>query len=82
MATILFKDGESARFQTERVNGALSAGWSVTDEPVAPTFEEADTNHTGKLSADEVRSAAKEAGIEYWETARIKTLKRELGYDI
>ena len=88
MATILFKDGIPSRFDAKRVNGALSAGWSVTNEPdivpaiVIPTFVEADTNKTGKLSNDEVREAAKDAGLVDWDIARIKNLKRKLGYDI
>lgn len=42
------------------------------------TKEEADTNDTGKLSPDEIRAAAKEAGIEKHATARIKTLEAAL----
>lgn len=50
-------------------------------EKVAPTREEADTNGTGKLSSEEVRAAAKIAGIEDYDKKRIATLKKELGYD-
>lgn len=46
-----------------------------------PTREEADLNNSGKLSNTEVREAAKKAGIDDWETARIKTLKDKLGYE-
>lgn len=31
MATQLFKDGQSAFFETERVNHAIAAGWSPDD---------------------------------------------------
>jgi hypothetical protein len=50
-------------------------------EPEAPSQEEADTNNSGKLSAKEVRAAAKAAGIEDWANKRIATLKAALGYD-
>ena len=40
--------------------------------------DEADTNETGKLSNLEIRAAAKEAGIEDWETGRIKGLSEKL----
>jgi hypothetical protein len=43
------------------------------------TFEEVDTNNTGKLSSDEVRAAAKKEGIEGFKTKRISTLKKALG---
>ena len=46
-----------------------------------PTAEQADTNGSGKLSNEEVRAAAKKAGIEKWKTARISKLKAELGYE-
>lgn len=42
------------------------------------TKEEADTNDSGKLSSQEIRAAAQEAGIEGYETKRIKTLEAEL----
>lgn len=40
----------------------------------------ADKNDSGKLSNEEIRMAAKEAGLENWEKGRIKTLKEALGY--
>jgi hypothetical protein len=75
-----------------RLQAHLDAGWSIesramrvekadAEEVEAPTKEEADTNNSGKLSSEEVRAAAEKAGIEGWETKRIKTLKKELGYD-
>jgi hypothetical protein len=81
MATILYKDGVAHRVPTKRVQQHLKSGFTTSPEPVAPTFEEADTNESGKLSPDEVRAAAKEAEIEGWETKRIKTLKKELGLE-
>lgn len=77
MASILYKDGKMARVKYERLQNHLDAGWTTSP---APTEDQADTNNSGKLSAKEVREAAKEAGIENWETARIKTLKEALGY--
>lgn len=52
----------------------------VTEEvsEEVPTKEEADTNNSGKLSPQEIREAAKEAGIEGWEKKRIATLEAEL----
>lgn len=96
MATQLFMKGADggvaeAWVEAERVAAMVSNGWffSMEDlknaevpESKAPSKEEADTNNTGKLSNKEVRQAAKKAGIETWETDRIKTLKGILGYDI
>lgn len=42
-------------------------------------FEEIDANDSGALSVEEIRNAAKEAGIEGYEKKRIKTLIKELG---
>jgi len=93
MAVVLYKDGEVLRADPMRLKQYLQGGWSLTKEPVeskpepeviaseAPTFEEADTNSSGKLSSQEVREAAKEAGLDGWDTKRIKTLKAELGYE-
>lgn len=55
---------------------------ATESETDTPTFAEADTNNSGKLSPKEIREAAREAGIPDWDKARIKRLKRELGYDI
>lgn len=87
MAVQVFVKDESGEIRDEWINpkhlqGKLQAGWKLdpADFVDTPTFEEADTNGSGALSVDEVREAAKEAGIDGWETKRIKTLKRELGY--
>lgn len=78
-------DIEGLLVEPSRLQSFLSSGYKLTPEECetveAPTFEEADTNNSGALSNDEVREAAKEAGLEDWETARIKTLKGKLGYD-
>jgi hypothetical protein len=49
-------------------------------EPDAPTNEDIDTDGDGKVENNEIREAAKEAGISEWKTARIKTLKKKLNY--
>lgn len=83
MAAILYRivDGE---VKAERVNACdvanlLENGYSAS--PDFPTKQEADTNGSGKLSNEEIRAAAKEAGLENWEKGRIKTLKEALGYE-
>lgn len=93
MAVILYKGvDESIRIEPQYLDQHLQAGWQLvrgaeipTKEDVptfeeAPSFEEADTNNSGKLSVDELRQAAKQANIEGWDTKKMKTLKRELGY--
>jgi len=87
MASVLYKDGETIYVPVERLQACLNAGWSVTKEPKlepkaeVKTFEEVDTNDSGKLSSEEVRDAAEAAGIKNWEKKRIKTLKSELGIE-
>jgi hypothetical protein len=88
------KSCEYAQFADEDVDQALKDGWVMHPNQLAEekevqqveptliedaTFEEIDTNDSGKLSSDEVRQAAKEAGIDGWEKKRINTLKKELG---
>ena len=83
MASVIYKNGQVARVPANRLKAHLDAGWSVTkDAPKkAVTFDEVDTNHSSKLSNDEIRQAAKEAGIEDWDKRRIKPLKQELGLE-
>ncbi len=83
MSVVLWKDGERSLCDPIQLEAQLSAGYSLTKESPkeAPSFEEADTNKTVKLSVDEIRAAAKEAGIAGWENKRLKTLKKELGYE-
>lgn len=59
----------------QEVDEYLSKGYFKTPEEVA-----ADLNDSGKLSNEEIRQAARDAGIDNWEKARINTLKEALGY--
>lgn len=82
MAVQLFKDGQEIYVKPKQLQSHLDAGWSLDDPSfVEVSFDDIDANGSGKLSTDEVREAAKEAGIEGWETKRIKTLKSELGVE-
>ena len=86
MSVIIWKDGEKSLCEAHQLEAQMSAGYTLTKDPdpeaqSAPSAEEADTNGSGKLSVSEIRAAAKEAGIEGWETKRMKTLKQELGYE-
>jgi len=67
-------DGElkSELIPAEFLDGHLESGWSVVKPGSETTDIEVD------LSSEEVREAAKEAGLEGWETKRIGTLKAEL----
>ncbi len=84
MAVVTYKkiDGEIVceHVPAELLEAQLAGGWklrkSELETPI--TKEEADTNDSGKLSSQEIRAAAKEAGIEGYETKRIKTLEAEL----
>lgn len=84
MAVQVYKDGEMILVKPNVLQRHLEAGYTLEpgeakDSVEGVTFEDVDTNNTGKLSTDEVRQAAKEAGIEGWDKKRIKTLKAELG---
>ena len=90
MACVLYRNGESIRVNYKSVQNHIAQGWSTSRDPAKVeakepepekelSFEDVDTNNSGKLSSEEVRAAAKEAGIEGWEKKRIKTLKGELG---
>lgn len=73
----------------DKVEEYKAKGWGCAWDLVIPNaieankteekFDTIDTNDSGALSVDEVRSAAKEADIDGWDTKRIKTLKKELG---
>jgi len=80
MSVFVYKDGVESKIPPEQLEEHLSNGWSVTEHET-PTKEEADTNGTGLLSNKEVRAAAEKAGIEGFDTKRIKALKAELGYE-
>lgn len=90
---VLYKQGKTIEFQgitldSVRIEDHLEneyrdkgwgSPWEILEESKKPAFEKIDKNESGALSVEEVREAAKEAGIEGWETKRIKTLKKELG---
>lgn len=80
MSALLYKlvDGELIQ---ERVNPVDVANLLENCYFASPEEAKADTNETGKLSNDEIREAAKEAGIENYDKAQIKTLKKKLGYE-
>lgn len=83
---MLFKKGSLHSFRgipCEIIKVSASQVKEYKDNGWFSSLDEAnaDTNDSGKLSNDEVRQAAKEAGLENWESGRIKGLKRDLGYD-
>ena len=86
MAIVIYKDGGSTKVEHFDLQNHLNIGWSLSKEPVEEKqvepvpIEEIDTNQSGKLSSEEIRNAAKEAGIVDWEKKRIKTLLKELGH--
>ena len=80
MATKIYKDGDSKLVNYDQLQRHIDAGWQFDNAPVKVSKADIDTNNSGKLSVDEVRAAAKEAGIDGWEKKRIKTLLKELGH--
>lgn len=84
MATILWKDGNSQKFEADTVQRMIQGGWTFTNEPPeikAPTKNEADLNQSGILNSTEIRAAARDAGIRNWHNKKIENLRKELGYD-
>ena len=82
MAVLIYKqesNGEFAESFCEALDLQAHLDNGFLLEPKAPVLQ-ADTNKSGKLSSSEIREAAKQAGIENYETARINTLKEKLGY--
>ena len=83
MAVILYRGDETVRIEPTSLQQHLQAGWQL--EPGLPVEEaesEADeAPQNGDASSAEIREAAQAAGIEGWDTKRIKTLRRELGYE-
>jgi hypothetical protein len=77
MSAILFKlvDGEVVQ---ESVNPLDVANLLDNGYFASPEMAKADTNETGKLSNEEIRAAAKAAGIANADKAQIKTLKKKL----
>ena len=84
MASVIYKkvDGEviSQLVDIQFLAQELEFGGWSTDPKCGDkvTKEEADTNESGKLSANEIREAAKAAGIEGYDKKRISTLESEL----
>jgi Ca2+-binding EF-hand superfamily protein len=80
MSVELFdKNGDSQLFHVKRFQGALDSGAYFLTKEEAVSFDKVDTNSTGKISAKEVRAAAKEAGIENYQKEKIAVLKEQLG---
>lgn len=93
MACIIYREGkgtvefgiecESATCEVEHLEGLLNAGWSQNPpghEPVKPEAASVagDSKDDDLSSPDDVRAAAKAAGIEGWDTKRIATLRAAL----
>lgn len=82
MSCVVYREGkghfehgiecEVARVDVEHLEAHLNSGWSVN--PPGYVTEAADDDD----GLDEIRAAAKAAGIEGWDTKRIKTLKAAL----
>jgi len=85
---------EAKIFDAYLFDSNLQAGWSLTPEEAydipeevieapedeeQPTYEEVDTNGSGKLSNKEIRTAAERMGFDDYDTARISTLKERMG---
>ena len=80
MTCILYRlvDGEIevSRHQGDQVAALLDEGYSAALKGIKT--KKADTNNSGKLSSEEVKAAAKEAGITIGRKS-VKTLMKELG---
>lgn len=84
MTCILYREGkgtiefgiecESTTCEVEHLEGLISAGWSANPPGYAPSIVEQDA----EAPAHPVRAAAKEAGLEGWDTKRIATLQKDL----
>jgi len=84
MASYLYRAGaghivdgiecEVVLVEYDQYEAHLSAGWS----PNLPGAKVLDADGDGTVEADEVRAAAKAAGIEGLDTKRIKTLRAAL----
>lgn len=83
---MLFKKGNTHLFKGEPCEIVKVSARQVDDYKAQGWFgsldeANADANESGKLSNEEIRQAAKEAGLDNWETGRIKGLKEALGYE-
>lgn len=83
MSCIVYREGkgtiehgiecEAAYIEVDQLDAHLASGWSVNP----PGFG-AEAEGDEEDSLDETRAAAKAAGIDGWDTKRIKTLKAAL----
>jgi hypothetical protein len=83
---MLFKHGDAVEIKgvkCEYIRVEAKAVDSYLKQGYVKSLSElkADTNKSGKLSNEEIRQAAKEAGLDNWEKGRIKGLKEALGYE-
>lgn len=87
MTCILYREGkgtiehgiecESTTCEVEHLDGLLNAGWSVNPPGYEPApVDKADEDEPEAINP--VRLAAKEAGIDGWDTKRITTLEKLL----
>lgn len=80
MSCVVYREGkgyvehgiecEAAFIEVEQLQAHLDSGWSVNPPGCKPDDEDD--------GLDETRASAKAAGIDGWDTKRIKTLKAEL----
>ena len=84
MGVMLYKkEGDkiiSERYEVKHMQSGIAAGWSV--DPECRDKSEAKDPEAKEKEVDEketIRKKAKDAGIEGWDSKRIKTLKAELG---
>lgn len=75
MAVMLYKGDEVVRVEVGSLQAHLKAGYSLED-PSKAKPEPAE--YPDVESPRELRERAKEAGVENWETAKLKTLRAVL----
>ena len=91
MSVIVYKDGEQELIEPEQLEQSLAVGWSLTpdaeprvyldDTATEPELESSpDPDATGTTN-EEIRLLAQQAGLDNWQTAKIKTLKAALGLE-
>ena len=82
MAVIIYKDGQSLKVDPQHVQHHLDIGWSLRpqDEQAQPETQP-ETPAKTQHSNEEIRHMARQAGLDNWEGAQIKTLRRAMGLD-